>query len=343
MMALVGGVLQRCVEDAGGVVLLRSEAKLVSREGDGGWITHVRSAATGATSRLTSRSVLVATGGHQDGAALWSAEVAGRPLLPRCAGRLVLSDDVLAHGGVADVGRRLQGLARPRVVVVGGGTSGLAATVRLLEDLPDALSAPGSVTVLHRRPLRVFYPSQAAALADGCEFGPEDVCPVSGYVFRLAGFRLASRDLLVRLKGVAGAPPEPRVNLHDMRGATPEATWQIIDRADVVVCATGYVPRLVPVVDARGRPLPLAGEVRGARAVDDACRVLDAEGTPVPDVLGLGLAMGFVPSGRFGGEPSFRGQANGLWLWQTGVGAMVVDHVTGRSDARATSLLGTSH
>ena len=54
---------------------------------------------------------------------------------------------------------------------------------------------------------------------------------------------------------------------------------------------------------------------------------MDALGTPLPKLYGMGLAAGFVPHGKLGGERSFRGQANGLWLWQSDVGAMIVDAV----------------
>jgi hypothetical protein len=47
----------------------------------------------------------------------------------------------------------------------------------------------------------------------------------------------------------------------------------------------------------------------------------------VPGAYGIGLAAGFVPWGALGGEPSFRGNANGLWLWQNNVGQMIVDAV----------------
>jgi len=35
-----------------------------------------------------------------------------------------------------------------------------------------------------------------------------------------------------------------------------------------------------------------------------------------------------------GGEPSFRGQANGLWQWQNDVGMMIIDQLRGEG-ARA--------
>ena len=57
-------------------------------------------------------------------------------------------------------------------------------------------------------------------------------------------------------------------------------------------------------------------------------------GRPIPGAFGIGLAAGFVPWGRLGGEASFRGQANGLWLWQNDVGQMIVDQVLGEA-ARA--------
>jgi hypothetical protein len=63
--------------------------------------------------------------------------------------------------------------------------------------------------------------------------------------------------------------------------------------------------------------------------VDDFCRVVDAQGMPIGGLFGLGLANGFVPSGRLGGESSFVGQANGLWLWQNDVGAIIVDQLLG--------------
>jgi hypothetical protein len=54
----------------------------------------------------------------------------------------------------------------------------------------------------------------------------------------------------------------------------------------------------------------------------------------VPGAYGIGLSAGFVPWGPLGGEASFTGQANGLWLWQNDVGQMIVDQLLAR-EARA--------
>jgi len=67
--------------------------------------------------------------------------------------------------------------------------------------------------------------------------------------------------------------------------------------------------------------------------VDNDCRVMDASGNPLPHLFAIGLAAGFVPYGKLGGEPSFRGQANGLWLWQNDVGALIADAILSPSSA----------
>jgi hypothetical protein len=116
------------------------------------------------------------------------------------------------------------------------------------------------------------------------------------------------------------------LHLHrlDASGEDGEA-WRILDDADLVIAALGYRPHALRLLDQDGNNIPLAAHAsRRAPLVDRACRVLDQSGQPIPGVLGLGLAAGFVPGGELGGEPSFVGQTNGLWLWQNDIGAMIV-------------------
>jgi hypothetical protein len=198
----------------------------------------------------------------------------------------------------------------------------------MLTRMPQVKWGPGGVTLMHRHELRIYYPTVEAALQDNyTEFGPDDICPLTGRVFRLAGFRMDSRELIMSARGMAGRPPEPRLQLHRLdRDNT--ATLALLDQADVIVTCFGYRPRALPVLDQQGNRVVLHSETSPhAPLVDGACRVMDALGTPLPKLYGMGLAAGFVPHGKLGGERSFRGQANGLWLWQSDVGAMIVDAV----------------
>ena len=191
--------------------------------------------------------------------------------------------------------------------------------------MPGVNFGPGGVTILHRRELRIFYPSVDAALADGyTEFGPDDICPVSGRVFRLSGFRLDSRELIMRARGIGGRPPEPRLQLHRL-GVDDAASLALLDNADLVIAALGYRPHALPVFDEAGNRCPFSLKQvlrRGSWMTIAGCWT---RGNPLPDLFAIGLAAGFVPYGKLGGEPSFRGQANGLWLWQSDVGGLIVD------------------
>ena len=111
--------------------------------------------------------------------------------------------------------KRLTGIAFPTIAIVGGSNSALAASGALLQGLRSETSAADSITVLHRRPLRIFYRAPEDAAAEGyTDFGPDDICPISGFAYRLAAFRIDSRELVMRASGIGGRTAEPRLLLH---------------------------------------------------------------------------------------------------------------------------------
>jgi hypothetical protein len=328
-LALVGEAIHELIATApNGRVLNRHKAISTQRTSTG-WRTVVEDVESGQELAIESHNVVLATGASQPAERLRDETVAGLNLVERCGQRLLQSGDVLSASGFAAVAARLRGLGHPpKVAIIGGSTSAAAIADALLHRMPGVSFGPGGVTILHRRPLRIFYPNVQSALADGyTEFGPEDICPVSGRVFRLSGFRLDSRELIMQARGIGGRPPEPRLQLH-LLGPNDESSLALLDHADLVIAALGYRPRALPVFDETGRRASLQAETSPqARLVDDHCRVLDAAGNPFPHLFAIGLAAGFVPRGKLGGEPSFRGQANGLWLWQSDVGGLIVDAI----------------
>jgi hypothetical protein len=102
----------------------------------------------------------------------------------------------------------------------------------------------------------------------------------------------------------------------------------MLDDAAVIIPAFGYRPSTVPIRDRAGRRVRLLGDGAGTPPLVDAqCRMLDAGGEPIPGLFGIGLASGFALDGPLGGEPSFAGQTNGLWLYQNGIGARILDQL----------------
>jgi hypothetical protein len=251
------------------------------------------------------------------------------PLLPRYAGKLLQSNEALTAAGLDAIGSCLEAKRRKRVAIIGSSSSAMACANALLQTKYGRRFGAGVVTVLHRRPLRVFYTSAAAAMAEGYdEFGPDDICPISGFVFRFAGFRLESRELVMSALGIGGRRPEKRLRLHRLTTGPDPAALAILEDADVIVTALGYRPRALPVLAISGRPIPLYAAGPGAAPlVDGKCRVLDAVGEHIRGLLGIGLAAGFISRETAGGEPSFSGQTNGLWQWQNDVGALIAQRM----------------
>ncbi|HIV76201.1 MAG TPA: DegT/DnrJ/EryC1/StrS family aminotransferase [Candidatus Sphingomonas excrementigallinarum] len=330
LLAAIAARLREIVTAHGGDVLTATEAVSARRTPDGHW----RTTLSGPNGRhdVTSRSLVVATGGYQTDGQMADKMVAGARLGALAGDRLIRSDALLRCGGVEAVAARLAERRAPRVVIVGGSTSALASAVQLLKchDLPWGA---GAITLIVRTPPKPFFPSIEAAEAEGfTDFTPDDICLVSGFVLRLAGLRLESRELVMRMLGLGGRTPDPRLSLYRIAGEDdPEARTLIVE-ADLVIGALGYRPRALPLFDREGQPIALAHEA-GRPMVDRHCRILDDRDRPVPGAYGIGLSAGFLPWGALGGEKSFRGQANGLWLWQNDVGQMIVDQLLGRDVA----------
>jgi hypothetical protein len=148
-----------------------------------------------------------------------------------------------------------------------------------------------SVTLVVRSRLRLFADSEATARRDGISVEPDDVCPKTGRVHRFGGLRFRERELALSV--VAGR--EPRVTL--LKSADPRVAEHVA-RADQIINATGYDAREIPIVG------PQHGIVR------------------------MGLGAGFRPPPAFGGEPSYRGPIDGVWLYQHPLGESVLREVT---------------
>lgn len=325
---MVGDTLQKMIRADRSCEVLTGHDALSIQRSDGNWRVTVADG-SGSVRTLVTRNVVLATGATQPLDRLSAEMVGGCNLLSRYGDKLVQSGDVFNVNGLARMSKRLAGQGTPRVAVIGGSTSAVAVAHALLHRMPSINFRADGVTILHRRDLHIYYPDVATAMAEGyTAFTDDDLCPVSGKVFRFAGFRLDSRELVMQIRGIGGRPAEPRVRLHRLQAQTDDAALQILDEAHVVVAALGYRPRAITVLDDKGDLTPLLSHAGPQSPLVDArCRVLDAAGLPLPGLLGIGLAAGFVPRGSLGGEPSFRGQANGLWLWQNDVGALIVETV----------------
>ena len=330
-LAVLGRTMQEILLSCGAIVLIAHEAVQSRRSPDGKWCTTILGP-DGQTRDIVSERLVLATGAEQRIEDIATERIGRRPLMPTLADKIMLSSEVLAHGGAARIAMRLANCAEPKVAIIGGSHSALASANLLLGKDTGIAFSIGAISLLHRRPLRIFYPSIEAALADGyTDFNLDDVCPRTHRLYRLAGFRLEARELARQVLGIGNATPETRLRSCALNGAGAYSeAWRILNEADLVIAALGYRPRGIRLLDSDGKPILLAAHAaRGAALVNDECRVIDQSQNPVPGVFALGLAAGFVPKGPLGGEKSFVGQTNGLWLWQNDIGAMIIQSCRG--------------
>jgi len=337
-MLLVGSALRDLLIASGNDVLLAHEAVSSKQLTDGFWRTKLRRSSDGAEVLVESRFLVLATGGHQPLSYLARRRIGGRPLLPSCAEKLIQSDEALTAAGLAAIGDRLEKGRSKRVAIVGSSSSAMACANAILRAPFGGKLHAGAVTLLHRRPLHIFYPSATEAIADGYnEFSSEDICPISGFVFRLSGLRLEARELLMAVRGIGGRPSEKRLQLYQVGAGLDRTALTILDEADVVIGALGYRPQALPLLTASGRRLELFADDTGARPlVDDQCRVLDRNGTPIEGLLGIGLGSGFFSRELVGGELSFSGQTNSLWQWQNAIGGLIARQIQAAEAAKPT-------
>jgi hypothetical protein len=271
--------------------------------------------------RIVAGSIVLALGGYQDPDVVLGSAVCGVSLRDH-AERIVLSDPLVSTGGVELLRARLPS-SGSRVAIVGGSHSALS--VAWLLTHPASGLNVGSVTLLHRSRLRVFYPSPRAALDDGyAEFGGHDVCPRTGRVHRLGGLRGDGRELWRRITGRA-RPAEERITMRrlDETGTAAEEVRRLLGQADLIVPAFGYRPRTIPLHDPSGRRLRLRADAGGALVGPDA-RVALADGGSVARILGLGFAAGWMPPG----EAGFHGQTNGVWLYHNVYGTTILESLS---------------
>lgn len=279
----------------------------------------------GEPSEVTARCIVSALGGESPRDVAMSAELPCGTQVGDLGLGLVCTTDELFRQGIEAFEPRLP-IDRPiRIAILGGSHSAYASSVKMLARLG---SDRVRVQVLCRRLPKIFYPTLEDARADGYDGATEaDVCPITKRVFRLAGLRLHARELVRGIWGLGDAKREPSVAIEHLAVRPPSFAREVLQGADLVVLALGYRPRTVPFFrDGEGLAL-FANTGKKRPLVDGECRILAADGQPISGAFGLGLASGFVPHGAMGGEPSFDGQTNGLWLYQNDVGARVLEQV----------------
>ena len=287
--------------------------------------------------QATCEKLVLATGGCQDIASTLYQGIKNSSgdttSLKPYREKILLTHEILSDRSGISWKRFVKGTDNPRVTIIGSSHSAFSTAWTMLQARHGINFKSCGITILHRSKPRLCFDSAKTAIAAGyTDFDQQDICPLTGRLFRLAGLRFDGRELLMKLLQVDGFQNEKRVRLQSLKDSKEDLD-QHFRKSDLIVPAFGYRPRAIDMFDQDGGAIEFNSK-NGGPLVDDQCRVLQAasrinkEPRPIENLFAMGLASGYIPSGKLGGEPSFRGQTNGFWLYQNGVGEIVLNQVT---------------
>ena len=305
-------------------VLLESSVDSIQRRVDGSYTLHLHDVATGEKTSLDTDNVLCSLGGRQGMDVVKGCEIQPGVRLGDHVRHLMVSDDFLAMPN-EDIQRGIQMMGRDEVVIVGGSHSAMSTIDRLTEGLgPVGLRR---IIMLHREPLRLYYASVEEAEQDAYPFDREqDICPMSGRVNRFGGLRYRSFDVARSILDTGKTPDQSievvSVPLHE---TSSNAVVGYLEEAPATIACLGYQANLPSLVDHWNRAIPLQNTPRGLE-IDEDGRALLADGQALPGffVYGIGSRL-LTRSNAIGGELSFQGSADGVWIYQNHGGSVILN------------------
>jgi len=278
----------------------------------------VRGVRGGEPTTLKTKRVVFAMGGDQTHADVVSSEIfTGLDLTGPVQDRVMLSDTFLRDKQHLKVVEQLAN--NKRVVIVGGSHTALSIAWQLLNKF-DIDFNPGDIRILHRTPVRVFYPDAASAAADGYDNVTQaDMCPQTQQVNRIGGLRGPARELFRAIR----AGNEERVQTIQVSEA--QQVRQHLDEAALVVPAFGYQKNVVPIYDPSGTQLKVLDGL--APPTLDSGRLCTLDGRILDSICSIGLGSGFRSSAAIGGEASYQASVEGVWLYQNDIGSIILEQL----------------
>jgi hypothetical protein len=159
----------------------------------------------------------------------------------------------------------------------------------------------------------MYYGSLEEAETAGYKVDPiKDVCPLTGRVNRYGGLRYHVNTLA---QSVVLAESEKRIKcVHMGAQADQTAIEQLFSDAVLVVAAIGYAARVPTIVDAHGATVKLQSTF-GQLTTNAKGQCSNQDGVLLPNVLAYGLGAGQFSNPEVGGEASFAGRVDGVWLY----------------------------
>jgi len=185
-----------------------------------------------------------------------------------------------------------------------------------------------NINLIYYPPIRIQYPSESAAIEDGYQFDKiADVCPITRSVNRYGGLRFAARDIALEILKTGKIPnSEINISLIEINGNNISLIQSNFDESDRIVTCFGYEANLPIFLDEKGAEFKV--KMRGLGVfVDSNGSIFMETGEKLDNIYAFGIGSGLSISEDIGGEKSFQGRVDGVWLYQNDIGEKIFDNI----------------
>ena len=214
------------------------------------------------------------------------------------------------------------------IVIIGGSHSAWAAAFNFINKMSETYNFEDeSIVIMHRSPIRMYYGTLQEALDAGYTVDPvNDVCPLTGRVNRYGGLRYHVNTLAQQ---VVLSGQEKRICTKMLLGgnSSKSVVESVLSSASLVVAAIGYAARVPELFDPSGKQMTLLSEF-GQLTTDADGHCSDTNGQLLPNILAYGLGAGQFTNPEVGGETSFAGRVDGVWLYMNDMGKVLLRTLT---------------
>jgi len=202
------------------------------------------------------------------------------------------------------------------IVIAGSSHSAFSCAWRLLNDPLFKTYALGrQIFILQRSKLVKLRCTPEFARQHELPYDvKDDVCPVTGLVYRHGGLRKDAKALYLKIK----SGEEKRVRIISIKILSHQS--ELLDQSALILQCTGFHPDW-PEIEIDGKNCRLDEHSKRGELYDvDSAK-------KIPGLFACGLGMRIKPESKFGGEKSFNGSVDGLQSYPLVIAPQIIDQI----------------
>ncbi len=309
----ISAILLKHIDGKGGIIL--KQEKIIScQELNNGYLLETHNTENKQPSRITTKNIILNLGAKQN----ISTSINILKRSDYLEGYELDTNKVLTTNDIIATVDNQTNIQKSMSIV--GASHGAFSAIEIISKSNKCKN----IDLIYYPPIRIQYPSIHAANEDGYNFDMAlDVCPITGGVNRYGGLRFAARNIASSILKTGKIPRNKiNINLIEINKENHQEIKKCFDESKKIVACFGYEPNLPIFKNRDGTIFNLKTRALGV-FVDTNGNVYKENGDILKDIYAFGIGSGLSISKDIGGEKSFQGRVDGVWLYQNDIGEII--------------------